>query len=87
MAKGVRSKPERVAAKLREIEVNHSQGKDVMTDSVTPCSGTRRTRSFLYIPEWEDQYLHECPVRSDASDGSGSISATASFQNQTLPVR
>ena len=31
MPKGVRLKPEQVVAKLREIEVKLSQGKDVLT--------------------------------------------------------
>ncbi len=31
MPKGMRLKPEQVVAKLREIEVKLSQGKDVMT--------------------------------------------------------
>jgi len=31
MPKGVRFKPEQVAARLREIEVKLSQGKDVLT--------------------------------------------------------
>jgi putative transposase len=50
MAKGVRLKPEQVVAKLREIEVKLSQGKDVQT----ACREAGATDKSYY--RWRREY-------------------------------
>jgi hypothetical protein len=50
MPKGVRIKPEQVVAKLREIEVKLSQGKDVLT----ACREAGATDKSYY--RWRREY-------------------------------
>ena len=50
MPKGVRLKPEQVVAKLREIEVKLSQGKDVLT----ACREAGATDKSYY--RWRREY-------------------------------
>ena len=50
MPKGVRLKPEQVVAKLREIEVKLSQGKDVLT----ACREAGATDKSYY--HWRREY-------------------------------
>ena len=50
MPKGVRLKPEQVVAKLREIEVKLSQGKDVLT----ACREAGATDTSYY--RWRREY-------------------------------
>jgi len=50
MAKGTRLKPEQIVAKLREIEVKISQGKDVLT----ACREAGTTDKSYY--RWRREY-------------------------------
>jgi hypothetical protein len=75
MPKGVRLKPEQVVAKLREIEVKLSQGKDVLTacrEAGATSGGTKKlfcrfclTPYHVTIRQSATNYTSDCALHID----------------------